>query len=249
MSGNIESLEEIMRHRGTQLWAGGVRMLSGDTPEVTQYLVECDGLGQWSLAVRGYNQGIPLPVDAVKDDGLWYGQGDDLHRVVDRFQTLDEVPIEASRAFRDAVRGDEVIDDLLVQVLEKKESGIWEVLTPQELNEYDTSGQLIIDTPERAAFRPVHFTADANEGMAPASFAGFSYELQSALAVELEYADPMATVRVIEFDEPLWVLSSLRDRVHTHPTCVRYIGSLNDETALAAEARDQLDRTVSPQQD
>lgn len=246
---SIEAMQEIMHHQQDGLWVGGVHGLAAETPDQAQYLVERDQSGRWSVAARGCNDGQPLPVDAVMDSGLWYGRGQQRHQVVGLHRVLEEVPPWEAQEYREALTGPEMTDELLVQVLEKRESGVWEVLVPREINVYDTAGRILFDNPYRVAFQPVNFVADANEGMRPTSFAGFSYDLLEAQAVEIVYDDPIITVSLPETAMPLWVLSSLGDRISPYPVGVRHVTSLHEDSFDAVDARQQLDQTFSPHQD
>lgn len=246
---SIEAMQEIMHHQRPGLWVGGVHGLAAETPDQAQYLVERDETGQWGVAVRGHNDGQLLPVDAVMDSGLWYGKGQQRHQVVGLHRVLEEVAPWEAQDYREALTGDEMTDELLVQVLEKRESGVWEVLVPREINVYDTAGRILIDAPTRVAFQPVNFVPDANEGLRPMSFAGFSYDLLDAQAVEVIYDDPVITVSLHETAMPLWVLSSLGDRITPYPVGARHVTSLHEDSFDATDARAQLDRAFSPHQD
>lgn len=207
----------------------------GELPESdqTKFLVTRTANGLWTAAIRGYREGEALHAEVasasksllgVEVDGTVYhafGHTDAMMPVTDE-----------QRGFYDAiVKSPEVQRDLLAQVLEQEDAGVWAILGPAEYNLYDSYAELSISDADHVGLRWGSFTGGADTGSS--SEGGFSgYMLGDAIAARTQHNGPLHRVAPLDSSAHGLFANSLVDRIKQFPTRASLTRELTEDDAI-----------------
>lgn len=154
------SFNEVVRAETAGMWAGVVEGVMPDSPEDMQYFVERTQSGLWAISLKGYNEGEEVPVTGGCGMGFIAGHDETKHQVVSPHNEFLAVPSDQIDDYREAIHQPEGRDDLLVQVFETDEPGIWTIYDPvgDRYQKHD-AGLFIRDERARIALGHGHIAA------------------------------------------------------------------------------------------
>lgn len=144
------SVGELESIQGPSLWVSEEAGNRNPEPaERARFIFERTASGLTRVAIRGFNDGQPMDAIADSDANAVVRVLGRLYTAVEADRPVHELPLDQEDEYLSAIY-DDVPRNLLVEALDQEEAGLF-FFTPGSGPNRDRTGQLIVESPKRAA--------------------------------------------------------------------------------------------------
>jgi len=222
-------LTDLTELDGAGLWVGAEEY-SASLPaeDEVKYLIHKTQKGLWSIAIRGFNGGIDTPAEVNYDGKIDLIIDGDNYPAIGYFESMYAIDSTKMEAYDEAIREPEIRDDLLIQVLENNRHGVWNILSPVDLDVYEETAQLLINDTNRVGINLGHWSNEAET----ASKGKVTYIFEDTVAASLIIDGPIFRIKPEIDDDREIVLSSITERIQAWPYAVKKLRNLNKKDKL-----------------